>query len=320
MSIEFRSEINPSADLADSIAGLTPDNPFYTSKYNEVRSRAGTTPCAFWLEQDGRPIAGCSAFLSKGWLNSRIEITSLPVLSHPDIFWHGVFKLMRDRGVSALSLQTFASTRSQIPEHITMTSRRKRCEFRLDLNPADLFARTHRLHQRKVKRARAAGLMIRRGRDHAAQLSHVELANRSLDRRRGRGYSIDSEIHIRETDAFIDTGAGAIYQAVRGDEVLSTLLIARSRTGGYAQSSGTSDAGREVGASHFLFYKTACLLKEKGFETFNLGGADEMSVGLQEFKLGTGASRIDLESADYYLGSHLKRIATRAAAFLAGGG
>ena len=318
MSIEFRSEINPSADVADAIAELTPDNPFYTNKYNEVRSRLGTTPCAFWLEQNGRPIAGCSAFLSKGWLNSRIEITSLPTLSHPEVFWHGVFNLMRDRGINALSLQTFASTKSQIPDHTTMISRRSRCEFRLDLRPDELLKRTHRLHQRKIKTARSAGLMIRRGVDQAARLSHVGLANTSLDRRRGRGYSIDSQIQLTETDAFLDTGAGALYQAVRGDEVMSTILIARSRTGGYAQSSGTSDAGRDLGASHFLFYKTASLLKDKGFETFNLGGSDEFSVGLQEFKLGTGASRLDLESADFYLGSHLKRIATRAAAFLAG--
>jgi hypothetical protein len=317
--LEFRYKIEPEADLADRIAELTPDNPFYTSKYNEVRRRLGSTPCLFWIEEDGRLVTGCSAFLSKGWLNSRIEITSLPPLPHPDLFWRGVFDLCRKESITAVSVQTFASTTSQIPALASRTSVRNRCEYRLDLAPDDLLGGNHRLHQRKIRAATGAGLKVRQGSDETTLLSHVDLANKSLDRRRGRGYSINSQIELAEASAFIETGAGSIYQAVLGNKVISTMLIARSRTGGYAQSSGTSDTGRDLGASHFLFYQTACLLKEEGFETFNLGGADDKSKGLQDFKLGTGAVRIDLESADFYVGSQLKRIATKAATFLFGG-
>ena len=320
MPVEFRSKFEPSPALADRISELTPDNPFYTSKYNEVRKRLGSTPCALWLEDRGVTIEGCSAFLSKGRLNSRMEITSLPDLKHPDAFWGGVFELCRDQGFSSLSVHSFGSTRSQIPGSEMRTELRKRCEYRLDLSQGDLLKRANRQHRRKVRSATAAGLTIRVGGDETIRRTHVVLANVSLDRRRGRGFSIESNIGLAETDAFIATGAGTIYQALVGDEVMSTLLIALSPTGVYAQSSGTSDAGRELGASHFLFHRTACRLREEGYNIFNLGGADETSTGLREFKLGTGAFHLDLESAEFYLGSGLKRLATRAAAFFRTGG
>lgn len=318
MILEFKLIREPSADLVGQIAELSPENPFSTVEYVRVRERFRVKACALVLEGASGIVAGCLGFLSEGRVNSRLEITSLPVLPDKDIFWNGLFDACRAMGVTVLGVNTFASTETTIRRADRRTATKHRSEYRLDLTVDDLWVSTNRRHHRLIKRARSFGLELSRSTERAARDRHVELANMSLARRSSRGEAIDYRISIDDVDAFVECGAGEIIRAVREGEIFSSLLVARGRTGAYAQSSGTSDAGREIGSSHFLFYETACLLRSQGLTVFNLGGADEHSIGLQEFKLGLGAARIDLESAEFYTGGSLKKFATRAAALLKG--
>lgn len=315
MPLTFQAISDPPSEVVARIAELTPENPFYTAEYVQVRERLGSKTCALVLRDETAIVAGCLGFLAEGRVNTTLEITSIPVIPDKSIFWQGLFEACHRMGVSILSANSFASTETIISE----TGRRstnKRSEYRLDLTAPDLWEIMNRRHRRLVKKARSAGLVLERSNDKAARERHVELANVSLNRRHVRGETVDSRIRNDDVDAFIECGAGEIMRAVRDGEVFSSILVALSPIGAYAQSSGTSDAGRNVGSSHFLFYEVACLLKSEGATVFNLGGADEHSTGLQEFKLGLGATRIDLESAEFYTGSMLKRFATRAAALL----
>jgi hypothetical protein len=299
-----------------AISDLAPENPFYTNEYVHVRRVLGSKPYALILENEGQTVAGCLGFLTEGRVNVRLEITSLPVIPDRKLFWRGLFDFSKKVGVSVLSVNTFASIGAVIDETEKRISHKKRSEYRLDLTVPDLWRLMNRRHRRRVNAARSAGLVLNRSNDTAARERHVELSKETLDRLRGRGEAIDSDTTIEDVNAFIDCGAGEMFQAVRGDEVFSTLLVARSRTGAYGQSSGTSDDGRDIGSSHFLFHEVACVLKSEGVEIFNLGGADEHNKGLQEFKLGLGSTRLELESAEFYTGSRLKKFATRAAALL----
>ncbi|NOT48367.1 MAG: GNAT family N-acetyltransferase [Acidobacteria bacterium] len=319
MPCTFSSVLNPPLGLVNKIAGLTPENPFYTPEYLEVRKRLGAEGCALALDSNDGLVRGCLAFLTRGKLNSRLEITSLPVLEDQEIFWDGVFRFCREQNISVVSAYTFASAEAAITFAEKRTSHKMRSEYRLDLTQPDLWKVMNRRSHRLIKTARSAGLTIRRSNDHNAREIHVSLANLSLDRRRGHGNSIDYSIEMEDVNAFINCGAGELVQVIRGDEVHATMLIARSRTGAYAQSSGTSTDGREMGASHFLFYETACFLKAESVTVFNLGGADEHSKGLQEFKLGLGSKRIQLESAEFFTGGALKRIVTGAVSLVKGG-
>jgi hypothetical protein len=316
VALKFKSILQPAPDVVERIAEITPENPFYTNAYVRVRQRLGSIPYALVLVDDHEIIVGCLGFLTEGRMNARLEITSIPAIPDTDLFWAGLFDSCSRMGVSVLSVNTFASAETAIGETGRRSSHKRRSEYRLDLTVPDLWSVMNRRHHRLVKRARSAGLVLLRLDDGAARERHIELANMSLERLRTRGQAIDSRISIEDVDAFIECGAGEIIQAVRGDEVFSSILIARSQTGAYAQSSGTSEDGRNIGSSHFLFHEAACLLKSEGVEVFNLGGADEHSTGLQEFKLGLGASRIELESAEFYTGSGLKKFATRAAALI----
>jgi hypothetical protein len=316
MAMTFRAIPEPSADVVGHVSDLTPENPFYTNEYACVRQRLGSRPCAIVLQDGMEIVAGCLGFLTEGRINSRLEITSLPVIPDKDLFWQGLFEHCKASGISVLSVHTFASNEAVIGEVKDRISHKRRSEYQLDLGVPDLLEKLNRRHHRLIKKARSADLALLRPSDRAARERHVQLANLSLDRRRGRGESIDEGITIGDVNAFLECGSGEIFQSVSNGEVFSSLLVARSRTGAYAQSSGTSDEGRAIGSSHFLFHETACLLKSEGATAFNLGGADEHSTGLQEFKLGMGSVRIELESAEFYTGSKWKKFATRAAALL----
>lgn len=312
MALQFNTIIEPSNDLVGRISALTPENPFCTNEYAEVRRRLGSKPCALVLEDGNGISVGCIAYLTEGRVNARMEVTSLPVIPDKEIFWSGLFASCRNLGVSILSVNTFASAETSIHETERRVFHKRRSEYRLDLTVPDLWEVMNRRHHRLVKRARSRELVLLHSNEPTARKRHVELANMSLSRRRTRGEAIDYTIALEEVDAFIECGAGQIIQAARGDEVFSSILIARSSTGAYAQSSGTSDEGRNIGSSHFLFHEVGCFLKSEGVHLFNLGGADEQSTGLQDFKLGLGSVRIELESAEFYTGSILKKAATRA--------
>lgn len=316
MNLDFKAVQDPTSELVRKIAAITPENPFYTPEYLEVRKRLGAEPWSISLDSAGEPVNGCIVFLTRGRLNSRMEVTSLPVLDDPAAFWNGIFDFCSQQGVSVLSVHTFASIEPTIGETKRRIGHKRRSEYRLDLGQSDLWSVMNRRHHRLIKRGEKAGLTIQRSNSPEARETHVQLANMSLDRRRTRGEAIDYGIERSDVDAFIECGAGELVQAVIGDDVHATMLVARSQAGGYAQSSGTSTAGRGMGASHFLFYEVAKLLRSEGSSVFNLGGADEHSVGLQEFKHGLGATRIELESAEFFTGSKLKRFATGAVSLL----
>ena len=59
MPLEFHASLDPAGIIVDDIAALTPENPFYTKEYLQVRQKLGAEPCGFWLEENGSVVAGC---------------------------------------------------------------------------------------------------------------------------------------------------------------------------------------------------------------------------------------------------------------------
>jgi hypothetical protein len=52
----------------------------------------------------------------------------------------------------------------------------------------------------------------------------------------------------------------------------------------------------KIGASHWLISEIAGVLRASGTRCFNLGGVSERGSGLEQFKSGFGARRVDLET------------------------
>jgi lipid II:glycine glycyltransferase (peptidoglycan interpeptide bridge formation enzyme) len=102
-------------------------------------------------------------------------------------------------------------------------------------------------------------------------------------------------------------GAGDLFQVVRDDAVLSSMLVIMSRAGAYYHSAGTSQEGMEIGASHFLVHSVARTLQEGGVKIFNLGGAEIENPGLRAFKSRFGTMPVETEAVRAVLCGALHR-------------
>ena len=154
-------------------------------------------------------------------------------------------------------------------------------------------------HRRNIVRASKAGLSLRRTREASACAKHLELMDASTERRASRGEKVDSGQDSARPLALLASGSGEIFQAVMGEQVLSSILVLRSSQGAYYQSAGTLPEGMRLGASPFLVSQVAALLKQEGARVFSLGGASAESPGLRRFKAGFGAREFELQAASF---------------------
>jgi hypothetical protein len=258
---------------------------------------------------DGDPARGCGAFVTRrGWFR-KLEIPSLPAVSAQSQFWGALHEFCRLARITKVELATFGSPEGvEIPQFGGCV-RRERYEFILDLE-GDLHAKLTNRHRANVRRAREAGLVVRRTRAVDAVQAHQALISHSLGRRHARGEDVPSVDSSLEPVALLQTGAGDLYQALRGDAVLSSALVLRAPEGAYGHSTGTSPEGMKLGASHFLIHSIALELQADGIPALNFGAAEHGS-GLARFKRDFGTRTVRLPSATCYVGPLWRRAAYR---------
>lgn len=289
------------------LSACVPTNPFVTAGYFESRRRCGYVNWVLCLGDDVSKVElGCGAFIKKGKLDRILEIPSLPSVAASSPFWMGLRQFCQQQGVTKLELGTFGSSPGiEIPGFSNYGRTRSRCEFVLVLS-SDLLSRYSSNHKRNIRKGQQSGLVVKRSSSVDAMAAHHELMAQSMDRRRGRGESVSSVEVSSERVEFLSSGAAELFQVLRGDTVLSSVLVLRAPKSGYYHSAGTSPEGMSLGASHFLIHSIASELKVEGAELFNLGGADETS-SLARFKSGFGALRVSLPEASYYIGPSWRR-------------
>ena len=239
------------------------------------------------------------AFLSGWFLRRNLHIRSLPSLPEPETFWRGVMQSCRRLGVWGLQIDTYASPGAVIPQLPGELERRDRWEYALDLGCDNILDGVSTQHRRNISRASKAGLSICRTREASACTKHLELMDASTERRAHRGEKVDPGQDSARPLALLASGAGEIFQAVIGEQVLSSILVLRSSQGAYYQSAGTLPEGMKLGASPFLVSQVAALVKQEGARVFNLGGAGAESPGLRRFKAGFGAREFELQAASF---------------------
>ena len=277
---------------------MSPANPFMTAAYLNARMALGGEPYILSVEDGERMDAACPALLRSGYLRRSLEIISLPLLPDPDVFWRGLQTWCRAKNVSHLEINSFSSEETYIPRLAGEYHRRARSEYVLDLREQKLWERMSSNHLRNVKRARKGHVSVHRSTKTAACRIHVDLMALSMTRRRVRGEQVPDYMtnQLAEVTALAQGGAGEVFQAVSDGQVLSSILVLQSERGGYYHSAGTSPEGMACGASHVLVHDIAVTLQVEGRWQFNLGGVSEAGSGLEQFKRGFGARRIDLLS------------------------
>lgn len=288
---------------------MSPANPFMTAAYLNARMALGGEPYILSLEDTTEVYAACPALLRSGYLTRSLEIVSLPLLPEPDLFWRGLQTWCRAQHVSHVEVNSFGSEQTCIPRLDGEYQRRTRCEYVLDLPEQTLWERMSSNHLRNVKRARKVGVSVRRSTEASACRIHVDLMAFSMTRRRGRGEHVPDNMtnQLAEVTALIEHGAGELFQAVADRQVLSSILVLQSQRGGYYHSAGTSSQGMACGASHLLVHDIAVILQAEARRQFNLGGASEAGSGLEQFKRGFGARRVDLQAVQCSTATRVRR-------------
>lgn len=286
----------PRADIAERLAVSAPANPFYSAAYGAARGLLGWNARVLAQGEPGHREMLCPVFTREGLSGGCLEIPSLPVLPAGVGFWTAFLDACRRHDIVSVEVATFGSTQAAIPRLPEEQERRERWEYVLELQAPDLWAGLSSNHRRNVLRGRKNGIQVRRSVDPAARARHVELMAASMDRRKDRGECVP-DVHgymRREVNAFVDAGAGALFQAVKGESVVSSILVLLAPDGGYYHSAGTSAEGLRCGASHLLVQEIAAALRGEGKHTFNLGGVGTAGSGLDQFKSGFGGRRIVL--------------------------
>ena len=284
-----------------------PDNPFLTARYLESQRMLGREGWLLSLEDAGGMRAAALSFLERGRLRRTLTIPSSPPVAVESPFWSGVRAFISEHGITDLEVSTFASPESRIPHWPDELERIDRTEFAMPLKDVELLPRVSKSHRERISKGRRKGLVVRREASDAAIDAHVALHINSMDRRKSRGEDVPLEFERAGSAALLASGAGELFQAMLGDHVASSLLILRSPTGAYSESSGNSKEGMAIGASHFLRYESASTLQAEGVEIFYLGGVRPEEEGLRSFKAGFGSTPIDTQSVSAYVGSPMRR-------------
>jgi hypothetical protein len=266
-----------------------PGNPFLTPEYALARRRLGDTP--MMLVQGPEE---CLAFLRRGRVTSSLEIASLP-FTPSSAFLSGLADFCRDKRIYEAALHTFGSRALRIPTLPREIERRARTEFVLDLTVPASQWKIGDTHRRHIRRAEKSAASVRRLRGDGLQ-DHLAMCRESMSRRQERGEAVVSVADSPEVPSLVLNSAGELFQVIRDDAVLSSMLVIMSRKGAYYHSAGTSQEGMEIGASHFLVHSVARMLQEEGVEIFNLGGAEIENPGLRAFKSRFGTVPVETEA------------------------
>lgn len=307
MPAQFHAVQEVTRGLCSEVAALDPCNPFYTFAYTEAMRALGSQPWLFSLKENDRVIGGCAGFLRAGRSMRSFEIPSVPCVNPAEIFWIGLSGFCRKQRVSELSVDSFASARTDIPPIPGELGRRVRIEYVLPLANSDFLSGMSSNHKRNARKAQKAGVVIERTTAATACQDHVSLQDASMERRMDRGELVIADAQVRTPFALVNHQAAEIFRATRYGKVLSSILVLRAARGAYYHSAGTSHEGMSIGASHFLIRQVAETLRDEGIEKFNLGGADASNPGLERFKTGFGCQAVRLEAAKFCVGTPLQK-------------
>lgn len=312
MRFEFLAEQAAQSRWTERLAECDPCNPFCTMPYFAFMRDSGYEAWVLGIARGGAIAGGCGAFVRTGKLNRTLEILSAPGLPDMASFWDGLVSFCRQKHVTHLEVNSFASANLTLPSLEGEQARVRRWECVMDLAGVDLEARLHTKHKQRIRKAQRAGIVVRYTSSESACDEHEALLRDSTDRRNRRGENLADPAEALRSKLLVRQGAGQVFQAVAGGKVLSSVLVTLAAKGGYSHTAGTSPEGMSCGASHLLNYEIARELQHRSMQVYNLGGIHELDSGLAEYKLRFGSRLVELEAAEYFLGGRLRKGLTTA--------
>src|ERR1700693_6186440 len=162
-------------------------NPFCAIEYARAIQSLGREVWIAGLRTGASGADVALGFISRGRLNAELEFPSLPVIAGDTRFWDVVYRLCERAGVTDIVAGTFGSPAFNLPTLCGKVSESTRQEFILRLGESDLASRFSSGVKKDLKRARHAGLTLRRTRERLDWLSdHIACIRHSAERRIAR--------------------------------------------------------------------------------------------------------------------------------------
>ena len=306
----FSADLETGPEAAEAVAKLCPANPFFTPSYLQAMRSQGHQPWRLEMRERNQGGGACFCYVRAGRINKTLSIPSLPAMAAHSEFWEGLLRQVRAINISRLEVNTYCSPLLAIPALSGETRRRTRYEYIVELQANDLWTTLHENHRRRVRKASKAGLHIQCAGEEKACHEHAALMASSMGRRASRGEDVPAEFAVSSFKPLLESGAGRLYQAVRGNQVLSSVLLLVASQGVYLHSGGTDPEGMDLGASHWLHHELMQALREEGKVLYNLGGTEDPGSGLALFKARFGAQERRLEAVEAFPGTGVRSLAS----------
>jgi lipid II:glycine glycyltransferase (peptidoglycan interpeptide bridge formation enzyme) len=110
-----------------------------------------------------------------------------------------------------------------------------------------------------------------------------------LEDKIARNYRGPSPAFLRAIhDASTDTSPLVVHRALHGGKPVAGVLLVRHGRAATYQVGWTSEQGRAVRAHHFLLWQSVLSLVKHGCTGLDLGGINETTPGITQFKTRMG--------------------------------
>jgi hypothetical protein len=290
------------------LADCNPENPFATPAFARGQLHLGFTPCLAGIWAGNELQTGCIASFKKGRLSGSLEIRFLPDLPDNSPFLPGLVTACKAMRVWDLTVYAVTAKSNPVPALGRVTFEERGTEFHLRLGDTPDPACMSSNHRRNLTKAEKSGVTLHRSVSPVAIAPHVTLMNLSMERRTVRGEEVSANIREFYFRQMLVSGAAEFFQARAPDgTMLSSIFLLRSASGAYYQSAGTSPQGMSLGASPFLIWRAAELLRREGVTCFSIGGTTHDNEGLLRFKNSFGGVPLPFQEQTFSLAHPILR-------------
>jgi len=223
----------------------------------------------------------------------------------------------KNNGYARVIIKSYDET-NFIPAETQGFKKFNRAEFVVDLNRSaqEIEIGFAKNVKRVVKKAKAGGVLFKKGNSEQLLDNLFELLNTTLEIRSSKGYGEYNIFSMPFMDRglmlkLLQNGDASLFYTEYLGEIVSMQFTITSFKRGYALFMGTNEKGYSVGAPTVLWHEIIYLLRGKGIISFNMGGIPlgEKNIGLERFKRSLGAKPVkSSEEFTNFLISPLKRL------------
>lgn len=211
------------------------------------------------------------------------RLTAHPVICDPqagevEAFMGLIEDYARSLGCGRLILESFMSGNSTFSPTTHAYAESSRFEFHLDLtrDPDELWKGIGKDQRDKIKRLTRDGFSIEEGKtqNDLHGLGMVREATQAKRSARGQGYDSSADTNFYEDlfDYLVSRGAGRLFLAKEGSEVIAGLFFSTFNGRAYSVFSGATDRGYRLGAQSGIFWAAVETFRREGFTLLNRGG------------------------------------------------